>query len=287
MKFTAPAATLAIFASALRQQCHAEGVLDPQGPISSAERLILLNATTIMLVVVIPVIVLTLAFAWWYRASNERATYWPEWSYSGRIEFVVWSIPLMVVLLLSAVAWIGSHDLDPSRPMASPVQPVHIDVVSLDWKWLFIYPDEQVATVNQLIVPIGTPVEFTLTSATVMNAFFIPQLGTQIYTMPGMATHLNLLATRAGDYSGISSHFSGDGFSDMRFAVHAITDTQYRNWIGRARLEQPPLDNTAYTQLARATSNLPPQTYGRVAPMLFERILKESASKPIALRLEN
>src|SRR5882757_2299467 len=174
--------------------CSRAGVLDPQGPVSSAERLILLNATGIMLVVVVPVIVLTLAFAWWYRASNSRASYQPDWEYSGRIELVVWSIPTMVVILLAGVAWIGAHDLDPAAKLDSEVSPVRIEVASLDWKWLFIYPDLQVATVNQLMVPAGTPLQFELTSATVMSAFFVPQLGTQIYTMPGMTTHLNLLA---------------------------------------------------------------------------------------------
>jgi cytochrome o ubiquinol oxidase subunit II len=190
----------------------------------------------------------------------------------------------MVVILLSGVAWIGSHDLDPARPIASQPNPVRVEVVSLDWKWLFIYPDEQVAAVNQLIVPIGTPIEFTLTSATVMNAFFIPQLGSQIYTMPGMVTHLNLLSAQAGDYPGISSHFSGDGFSDMRFAVHAVSATDYRNWVGRARREEAPLNDYAYMQLARASSHVTPQTYGSVAPTLFEHILKRAAPLNVSSR---
>src|SRR5580692_5509846 len=203
-----------LVAACLADACRGEGVLDPQGPVASAERLILLNATAIMLVVVVPVIVLTLAFAWWYRSSNARAVRRPEWSYSGQIELVVWAIPAMVVILLAGVAWIGSHQLDPARGLESREQPIRIEVVSLDWKWLFIYPDQHVATLNQLIVPAGAPLEFTLTSATVMNAFFVPQLGSQIYTMPGMTTHLNLLAAQPGDYPGFSSHFSGDGFSD-------------------------------------------------------------------------
>jgi len=178
----------------------ARGILDPHGPVGGSERLILLNATAIMLVVVVPVIVLTIAFAWWYRASNSAPDYRPDWVYSGRVELVVWAIPAMVVILLAGVAWIGSHDLDPAAKLESPDKPLRIEAVSLDWKWLFIYPDQHVAMVNQLIVPAGAPLEFTLTSATVMNAFFVPQLGTQIYTMPGMTTHLNLLADQTGDY---------------------------------------------------------------------------------------
>jgi cytochrome o ubiquinol oxidase subunit II len=181
----------ALVAACLVGSCRGAGVLDPQGPVASAERLILLNATAIMLVVVVPVIILTLAFAWWFRASNRRATYSPDWSHSGHIELVVWSIPAMVVILLAGVAWTSSQLLDPPRALKSDVAPIRIEVVSLDWKWLFIYPDQHVAAVNDLVVPAGTPVEFMLTSATVMNSFFVPQLGGQIYTMPGMTTRLN------------------------------------------------------------------------------------------------
>ena len=222
----------ALVAICLVDACRGAGVLDPQGPVAGAERLILLNATAIMLVVVVPVIVLTLAFAWWYRASNKRATYSPDWSYSGHIELVVWSIPAMVVILLAGVAWTGSHELDPPRKLKSDAKPIRIEVVSLDWKWLFIYPDQEVAAVNELVVPIGTPVEFMLTSATVMNAFFVPQLGSQIYTMPGMTTRLNLMADAPGDFPGLSSNFSGDGFSDMRFVVHAVSAGGVRELAG-------------------------------------------------------
>lgn len=259
------------------------GVLDPQGPIASAERLILLNATAIMLVVVLPVIALTLIFAWWYRASNKRAAYSPDWSYSGRVEFVVWSVPAMVVILLGGVAWTGSHLLDPRRPLSATAQPVRIEVVSLDWKWLFIYPDQQIATINQLVIPAGTPVEFTLTSASVMDAFFVPQLGSMIATMPGMTTHLNLLAERPGDYPGLSSQFSGDGFADMRFVVLAVPALDFQNWLARARGEATTLDASAYAQLARASSNVNVQTYRGIDPNLFERIVQTTA-QPLAAR---
>jgi cytochrome o ubiquinol oxidase subunit 2 len=253
------------------------GVLDPQGPVSLAERLILLNATTIMLVVVVPVIVLTLAFAWWFRGSNARAVRRPEWSYSGQIELVVWAIPAMVVILLAGVAWIGSHQLDPARRLESREKPIRVEVVSLDWKWLFIYPDQHLATLNELIVPAGAPIEFTLTSATVMNAFFVPQLGSQIYTMPGMTTHLNLLAARAGDYPGFSSHFSGDGFSDMRFMVHALPAQDFANWIARTRAQGVQLDGPAYAQLASTASSAQIQSYGSVDAGMFEHIVHLAA----------
>jgi cytochrome o ubiquinol oxidase subunit 2 len=272
---------LAMFTAAgFAVSSRAEGVLDPQGPIASAERTILLNSTTIMLVVVVPVIVITLAFAWWYRASNTRATYQPNWAHSGAIEFVVWSIPAMVVLLLAGVAWTGSHDLDPARKLSPNVKPLRIEVVSLDWKWLFIYPDSEVGTLNQVIVPAGVPLEFVLTSANVMNAFWVPQLGSQIYTMPGMTTRLNLLAEHAGDYPGRSSNFSGDGFSDMRFVVHAIPAAAFSNWLGVTQSEGATLDARAYSQLARSGSDVSIKTYRSVEPGLFERIQRESSGRP-------
>jgi cytochrome o ubiquinol oxidase subunit II len=267
--------------------CRAAGVLDPQGPVAAAERLILLNATAIMLVVVLPVIVLTLAFAWWYRASNTRAAYQPDWSYSGPIELVTWSIPAMVVILLGAVGWIGSHQLDPARKLQSDSKPIRIEVVSLDWKWLFIYPDHGVAAVNELVIPTGIPVEFVLTSATVMNSFFVPQLGSQIYTMPGMTTQLNLLAARPGDYPGLSANFSGDGFSDMRFLVHAVPATDFDHWLARTREAGPALDADAYSQLARPNSNADARTYGSVDPNLFQRIVMPAAQPAAAPGMEH
>jgi cytochrome o ubiquinol oxidase subunit II len=265
----------------LVDSCRGEGVLDPQGPVASAERLILLNATAIMLVVVVPVIVLTLAFAWWYRASNKRAAYTPDWAYSGHIELVVWSIPAMVVILLSGVMWASSHLLDPARELKSDAKPIRIEVVALDWKWLFIYPDLEIAAINELVVPAGTPVEFVLTSGTVMNSFLVPQLGSQIYTMPGMTTYLNLMADRPGDYAGLSAQFSGDGFSDMRFVVHAVPVSDFQSWLERTRGVGSALDSDAYAQLARASGNTPPQTYNGVDPMLFEHIVQTTA-QPLA-----
>jgi cytochrome o ubiquinol oxidase subunit 2 len=266
-----------LVAACLVDSCRGAGVLDPQGPIASAERLILLNATAIMLVVVVPVIILTLAFAWWYRASNKRAAYVPDWSYSGHIELVVWSIPTMVVILLAGVTWTSSHLLDPARRLPSDATPIRIEVVSLDWKWLFIYPDQQIAAINELVVPSETPVEFMLTSGTVMNSFLVPQLGSQIYTMPGMTTYLNLMADRPGDYAGLSAQFSGDGFSDMRFVVHAVPASEFQSWLERTRGAGTALDADTYAQLARAGSSTQTQTYSGVDPMLFEHIVQTTA----------
>jgi cytochrome o ubiquinol oxidase subunit 2 len=251
--------------------------LDPQGPIGAAERLILIDATGIMLVIVIPVIVMTFAFAWRFRASNERAVYRPDWVYSGQIELTVWAIPTLIALLLGVVGWISAHELDPGKPLTGNAAPLRIEVVALDWQWLFIYPDAKVATVNELVVPVGTPLEFTLTSATVMNAFFVPQLGSQVYVMPGMSTHLNLRADGRGDFPGLASHFSGDGFSDMRFIVHSVSATDYASWLATARRSDARLDATSYGALTTPTLHPTTRVYGGVTPDLFREILAASA----------
>ena len=265
-------------AAILVASCRPEGVLDPQGPIASAERLLLINATAIMLVVVIPVIVATLAFAWWYRSSNTRASRGTDKSYEGRIEFVVWSIPALTVILLGGVIWIGSHQLDPRAPIPGKSDPLRVDVVALDWKWLFIYPDQGVAAVNQLVIPAGTPVEFRLTSATVMNSFFVPQLGSQIYTMGGMTTRLSLLADRPGEYPGFSANFSGDGFSEMRFVVNSVPAGDFNAWLEQVRGTGSALDDTGYAELAKPSQAVPPTSYRSVEPKLFERIIDETVA---------
>src|SRR4029079_3595341 len=199
-----------------------EGVLDPKGPVAAAERLIMLNSTGIMLAIVIPTILATLGTAFWFRASNTRARYMPDFAYSGRLELLIWSIPIMTVILVGGVTWIGSYDLDPPKPIASAEKPIRGQVVALDWKWLFIYPEQGVATVNQLTIPVRTPIRFELTSSGVMNSFLVPQLGGQIYTMAGEVQQLYLQADYVGTYRGISAHYSGAGFSDMYFNVNAV-----------------------------------------------------------------
>ena len=252
------------------------GVLDPKGPIAVAERQILFNSLGIMLAIVIPTILATLGVAYWFRASNTRARYMPEFTYSGRLEILVWSIPAMTVLLVGGVAWVGSHDLDPRKPLASSVKPVSVQVVSLDWKWLFIYPDLGIASVNHLAIPAGTPVSFELTSAGVMNSFFVPQLGSQIYTMSGMATRLHLQADHPGNYPGMSAQFSGDGFADMRFTVEAVPAQQFDQWVTAAHNSGPVLDAQAYAELARPSQAVAPFTYRAVAPGLFSGVVSST-----------
>lgn len=256
--------------------CQPAGILDPQGPIASAQRLILINSTAIMLVVVAPVILATFAFAWWYRSSNRRATHSPDLAYEGRIEFVVWSIPALIVTLLGGVIWIGSHDLDPRAPITANAKPLRVDVVALDWKWLFLYPDQGIGAVNQLVIPVGTPVTFRLTSATVMNSFFIPQLGSQIYTMGGMTTHLHLLADHPGEYPGFSANFSGDGFAEMRFVAKAVPNDEFQSWVGHVQTSGADLGKSAYADLAKPSKAVPVVTYRSVAPELFEYIIDKT-----------
>jgi cytochrome o ubiquinol oxidase subunit 2 len=269
---------LVSFATATLGGCSG-GVLDPKGPIASAERLLLINSTAIMLVVVVPVILATLAFAWWYRASNPRAVRSSELAYEGRIEFVTWSIPALTVILLGGVIWIGSYQLDPRAPISAKAAPLRVNVVALDWKWLFIYPDQGVAAVNQLTIPTETPVAFRLTSATVMNSFFVPQLGSQIYTMGGMTTHLNLLASEPGEFPGFSANFSGDGFSRMRFLVTAVPSRDFEAWVAQVRGTGAALDEAGMADLAKPGTT-PPTTYRSVTPRLFERIIDQTAAGP-------
>jgi cytochrome o ubiquinol oxidase subunit 2 len=254
--------------------CQA-AVLDPKGVVGIAEKTILIDSLAIMLAIVVPTIAATFAFAWWFRASNTRATYLPDWEYSGRIELIVWSIPLLVIMLLGGVAWIGSHDLDPAKPLISNTPPLEVQAVALDWKWLFIYPNQRVASVNQLVVPAGTPIHFSLTSASVMNAFFVPQLGSMIYTMNGMTTQLNLRADVPGTFRGLSSHYSGDGFSDMHFDVQAVPAERFAAWIDATRSSGPSLDAESYAALARQSVNTTPFTFRAADPDLFQQIVTQ------------
>src|SRR5215813_8220692 len=270
MRYFARAAIL--FSAAALAGCT-EGVLDPKGPVAAAERLIMLNSTGIMLAIVIPTILATLGIAFWFRASNTRARYLPDFDYSGRLELLVWSIPLMTILLVGGVAWLSSYDLDPPKAIAPAEKPVRVQVVALDWKWLFIYPDEGIAAVNQLTIPVGAPISFELTSSGVMNSFFVPQLAGQIYTMSGMVTRLHLLADHAGTYRGMSANYSGAGFSDMVFKVDAVPAEKFARWVAETRTGGPTLNAQSYAELVKPSQAVAPFTYRAVAPNLFNGIL--------------
>ena len=259
-----------------------EGVLDPAGPVGAAQRLILINSLAIMLAIVIPVIIMIAGFAFWFRASNPRAFYWPEWEFSGHLELIVWFIPALVIVVVGGVAWFGSHDLDPFKPLPGKGKPVEIQVVALDWKWLFIYPEEGVASVNGPAVPVGVPIHFTITSSGVMNSFFVPRLGSQIYAMAGMATQLWLEADQTGTFDGLSANFSGQGFSDMRFELKALPADDYAKWIADAKASAVDLDRARYAELVKPSMNVSPSTYRSVEPRLFESIVNGSAPQPSA-----
>jgi len=251
------------------------GVLDPAGPIGHSERIILLDSLAIMLAIVVPTILCTLAVAWWYRASNARATYAPHWAESGRLELLVWSIPALVILFLGSIAWISSHELDPAKPLRSNVKPLEVEVVALDWKWLFIYPEQNVASINRMVVPTGVPLNLRITSASVFNVFFVPRLGSMIYAMYGMTTRLNLQAEQLGVYPGLSAHFSGDGFPGMAFDVEAVSPEQFTQWAADTRASGPVLDEAAYRNLLRQSQNVTPYTFQSVQTGLFEDIVEQ------------
>jgi len=252
-------------------------VLAPKGVVGQGDATILIDSVAIMLAIVAPTGIAALAFAWWFRASNTRAIHLPEFEYSGRVEMITWSIPLLTIMLLGGVAWIGSHELDPAQPLAAEAAPLDVQVVSLDWKWLFIYPAQRVASVNQLVIPAGVPVHFTLTSASVMNAFFIPDLGSMIYTMNRMATNLNLIADKPGEFLGESAMFSGDGFADMHFNVEAAPPDQFKAWVDLTRSGGgAKLDSDAYKELAKQSLNVAPFVYSDIEPDLFQRILTQA-----------
>jgi len=250
-------------------------ILDPQGPIGAADTAILVDSVAIMLAIVLPTIVAIFAFAFWFRASNTKARYLPNWEYSGRIELVVWSVPALTIILLGGVAWIGAHQLDPAKAVEGSAKPLTIQAVSLDWKWLFIYPDQQVATINTLTVPAGVPLRFELTSSSVMNVFFIPQFGSMIYTMNGMATQLNLRADRPGTFQGLSAHFSGDGFSDMHFDVHVVPSEQFSQWTQDASHAEKSLDERSYSEIAKPSMKSQPAIYRLADPQLFNSIVSQ------------
>ena len=249
--------------------------LQPAGPISAAERKILLDSVVIMLAIVVPTIIATLGVAWWYRSSNPRARRQPDFVYSGRVEIVVWSIPALVVIFLGGIAWIGSHDLDPAQPLPSRDAPLDVQVVSLDWKWLFIYPKLGIASVNKLVVPAGVPLHLMVTSASVWNVFWIPQLGSMLYCMNGMAGTLYLQADRPGVYRGGSAMISGDGFADMHFDAEAVPRDQFTAWVAATRGSGPALDDPAYRELLRQSVPAQPYTYRSVRPNLFADIVMQ------------
>jgi cytochrome o ubiquinol oxidase subunit 2 len=253
-------------------------LLDPKGPVGAHEKYLIIVSFLVMLIVVIPVFAMTFYFPWKYRASNGDASYQPKWAHSTRIELVIWLVPALIVIALSYLVWNDTHSLSPFRPLAAKQKPITIEAVSLDWKWLFIYPDLHIATVNQIKFPAGVPVKFRITSDTVMTSFFIPQLGSQIYAMAGMQTLDHLMADEPGTFTGLNSQFSGAGFSNMNFKAVATTQKDFRNWVTQVRKSDSKLDLAALQKLEKPSSVNPVTYYSSVHPKLFEYIMHKYMS---------
>ena len=259
-------------------------VLNPAGDIAAQQGKLVIIATVLMLLIIVPVIFLTLLFAWRYRQNSKHAEeeYAPDWNHSTKLELVIWSVPLMIIIALGALTWITTHKLDPYRPLdrisagkplAEGVKPLEVQVVSLDWKWLFFYPEQGIATVNELAAPVDRPIRFKLTSSSTMNAFYVPDLAGMIYTMPGMQTELNAVINKAGVYHGMSSHYSGSGFSGMTFKFHGLSDEDFAKWVAQAKTEGQPLTRDAYQALVKPSERNPVARFATVEDGLYQRVL--------------
>ena len=262
-------------------------VLEPSGDVALRQRDLLVMSTGLMLLIIIPVMALTAWFAWHYRKGNAKASYTPEWDHSTKLELVIWAAPLLIIICLGALTWMGTHLLDPYRPLDrlakdvpvdANVAPLDVDVVALDWKWLFIYPQYGIASLNTLAVATDRPIHFYITASSVMNSFYIPALAGQIYAMPGMETTLHAVMNKDGAYDGFSANFSGSGFSEMRFKMHSMGDADFNAWVQAAKAGNGNLDHATYLQLERPSIANPPQTYATVDPTLYHDILNICAA---------
>jgi cytochrome o ubiquinol oxidase subunit 2 len=263
-------------------------VLRPSGDVAVQQGQLVVLSTLLMLLIIVPVIVLTLVFAWRYRESNTKARYTPDWDHSVQLELLIWAAPLLIIIALGALTWIGTHTLDPyrsltridsSRPMSIEAEPLNIEVVALDWKWLFIYPDHGIAVVNELAAPVDIPIRFKITASSVMNSFFIPALAGQIYAMPSMATTLHAVINRPGEFEGFSANYSGAGFSDMRFKFLGVSAGEFDRWLQKAKASKDELTRDAYLQLEKPSEREPVRRYAAVAPDLFDLVVNRCVDR--------
>ncbi len=257
-------------------------LLNPAGDIAAQQGRLIIVSTALMLLIIVPVIALTLLFAWRYRQSNKEATYAPDWDHSTQLELVIWAAPLLIIIALGAVTWISTHTLDPyrplqrldaQRPVAPDAKPLTVEVVALDWKWLFIYPEYGIATVNELAAPVDVPIRFKITASSVMNSFYIPALAGQIYAMPGMETKLHAVINKVGEYHGFSANYSGAGFSGMHFKFHGLTPSGFDRWVQSTKAAGQSLSREAYLQLQKPSEREPVRRYANVAPDLYDAIV--------------
>ncbi|WP_132251057.1 ubiquinol oxidase subunit II [Methylobacterium segetis] len=261
-------------------------VMQPSGDIAVRQRDLVIASTGLMLLIILPVIALTLFFAWRYRASNTQATYDPDWHHSTQLEVVIWAAPLVIIIALGALTWISTHTLDPyrplsrldaSRPLPADVKPVTVEVVALDWKWLFFYPDQGIATVNELAAPVDVPINFKITSASIMNSFYIPALAGQIYAMAGMETKLHAVINKAGTYEGFSANYSGSGFSRMNFKFHGLDKDGFDQWVAKVKADGKTLTREAYLKLEKPSEQEPVQYFASSDQGLYSAILNMCA----------
>jgi cytochrome o ubiquinol oxidase subunit 2 len=266
-------------ATAFLAGCSKVALFDPKGPIGDVEQFVIILAFVLMLIVVVPVLIMALWFPWRYRASNTKAVYTPKWSYSLSIDLVVWLVPVAIVTALAFLAWSKTHRLDPYKPIDTGVKPINIEAVSLDWKWLFIYPDHNIAIVNQIVFPVNVPLSFRITSDTVLTSFFIPQLGSQIYAMAGRQTRLHLMADEPGLYAGHNQQFSGRGYSDMHFKAIATSQEEFEAWVQQVRQSPDKLDLDRFEKLAKPSVGLAVTYFSSVKPDLFDHIISKYKSK--------
>jgi len=280
-KMPAPARALAPVGALLLAGCNAI-VMKPHGDIARQQADLIVVSTVLMLLIIVPVIALTLFFAWRYRQSNTQAPYTPDWDHSTRLELVIWGAPLLIIIALGAITWISTHKLDPyrpleridaQRPLPADAKPLVVQAVALDWKWLFLYPEQGIATVNELAAPVDRPIQFRITASNVMNSFYIPALAGQIYAMPGMETKLHAVINRAGSYEGFSANYSGAGFSDMRFRFLGLPEAEFERWVARHKAEGQALSRAAYLQLEQPSEREPVRRYAQVDEGLFDAIL--------------
>lgn len=257
-------------------------VLNPSGDIAAQQGNLIVVSTVLMLLIIIPVIALTILFAWKYRKSNTAAKYEPDWDHSTKLELVIWGAPLLIIIVLGLITWITTHTLDPYRPLSrlsegrpipADVKPLVVEVVALDWKWLFIYPEQGIATVNELATPVDVPIQFKITASTYMNSFYIPALAGQIYAMAGMETKLHAVLNKPGIYEGFSANYSGHGFSHMRFKYHGLSDADFENWVKKVKAQGNALDKPTYVELEKPSEREPVRRYGSVDPTLYHAIL--------------
>ncbi|MGB2580156.1 MAG: ubiquinol oxidase subunit II [Minisyncoccia bacterium] len=266
--------TLGFFAFlAVYVTSHNIGVFNPKGIIALAEMNLIITTTILMLIVVIPVFIMLAVFSWRYRAGNTKAKYSPDWHRSIVLEVVWWAIPIIIIAIIARMTWISSHDLDPYKPIASSIEPITIEVVALEWKWLFIYPDKNIATVNFVQLPIDTPINFRITGDAPMNSFWIPQLAGQIYAMAGMDTPLHMMASEKGDYAGVSANYSGFGFSGMKFIARASSQDEFDQWVRTVRVSPNTLGIDEYTKLAEKSRNNDISYYSSVHQGLYDKII--------------